>query len=100
VVAKDIEHNTVRVTHGSRLQEHARRVLRVEQPHWVGEPPARSELLVRLRHGQRLLPCRLREAAGGALEIELAEADPGIAPGQFAVLYEDQVCLGGGPVAS
>jgi len=98
VAAKDVAANVIWVTHGSRLRESARRTLRVGAPHWIAGPPACSALLARLRHGQRLVPCQVRDLERGDVEIELAEPDPGIAPGQFAVLYDDQVCLGGGAI--
>ncbi len=30
------------------------------------------------------------------LRVKMSDSDSGIAPGQFAVFYDDEVCLGGG----
>ncbi len=55
-------------------------------------PPLR--LLTKLRHGPNLASCTVTRAADGRLEVVLDEPDPGIAPGQFSVFYDGEVCLG------
>ena len=69
--------------------------------HWVGgDPPAGAErLLVRVRHGPELLPAQVSWDGAGGGEVRLEEPDPGIAPGQFAVLYRGTRCLGSGRIA-
>jgi len=98
VVGKDVEGNRVLVAHASELERHRHRSLTVPRPHWIADPPSRTRLEVRIRHGERTTPCTLSEGAGGALELELEDGDAGIAPGQFAVLYDGQECLGGGAI--
>ena len=98
VTGKDVEGNVVWVTHGERLLEHAAGRLVVRRPHWVAEPPAHSRLEVRVRHSPVLVGCEIGPAAGGGLEIVLDRADPGVAAGQFAALYDGDECLGGGAV--
>jgi tRNA (5-methylaminomethyl-2-thiouridylate)-methyltransferase len=81
VVGKDNDANTITVAHAQRLADHARR----------------SRLEVKIRHGRRLDPCTAIFDDDGGLAIELVGADdPGIAPGQFAALYDGEECLGGG----
>jgi tRNA-specific 2-thiouridylase len=99
VVAKDVGDNVVLVAHGERLAEHRRRVLTVEPVHWIGAAPAGERLQVRLRHGPSLIDCTVRCGDGAAVEVTLDEGDTGIAPGQFAVFYDGDQCLGGGPIA-
>ena len=52
-------------------------------------------LLTKLRHGPQLIPCTLDPATG---EMQLSGGDCGVAPGQFAVLYAGEYCLGGGRI--
>jgi len=97
VVAKDQESNTVTVVHADRLADHARGRFRVSRPHWIAGPPTQSSLRVKIRHGERMDPCEVVVDDDGGLTVELVGMnDPGIAPGQFAALYEDDECLGGG----
>jgi tRNA-specific 2-thiouridylase len=97
VVDKDHETDTVTVIHGDHLAEQARSRFRLPTPHWVAEPPRRSRLDVKIRHGERSDPCSVHADETGALAVELIGTnDPGIAAGQFAVLYDGDECLGGG----
>jgi tRNA-specific 2-thiouridylase len=97
VVGKDTETDVVEVVHGDQLEARARSSFRIPDPHWVAEPPRRSDLQVRLRHGDRIENCTVSESADGGLVVHLVDAtDPGIAPGQFAALYDGDECLGGG----
>jgi len=54
---------------------------------------------VRIRHGERVDACTVSEIGDGSLMVEFDRAaDPGIAPGQFAVFYDGEECLGGGVI--
>lgn len=97
VVAKDVAANTVWVCHRDRLELHARGLFRVPDPRWIVEEPPAGRCQVRLRHGPASPWCRV-SPADGALEVELDRPDPGVAPGQYAVFYEGEVCLGGGTI--
>jgi len=98
VVGTDVDDGVVWVVHGDRLAEHAREGFLLPAPHWIAEKPRRPDLEVRVRHGERRHRCTVAAGNGGGLEVRLAEPDPGIAPGQFAVLYDGEVCLGGGEI--
>ncbi len=45
--------------------------------------------------GPGTLGCRLEPVPPDRWRLTLDEADPGVAPGQHAVLYDGEVCLGG-----
>lgn len=105
VVAKDPERNRLLVSHSEELWQRAPAELEVEDLHWIGEAPQDlqsgapvTDLTVRLRHGGALLPCRLSPLPDGGARVELSKPDPGIAPGQFAVFYDGEICLGSGVV--
>lgn len=90
--------DTLWICHANELDEYSRRRFRLGSPHWIaGAVDPDDSIHVRVRHGPRLLPAQM-QAIDGALEIELAEADPGLAPGQVAVLYRGEECLGGGTI--
>jgi tRNA-specific 2-thiouridylase len=99
VVAKDPEKNLVEVAHTRDLAQHSRRTFVIPSPHWIALPPAKRTLEVRIRHGERLDTCLVHAGREGSLIVELTgAADPGIAPGQFAALYDGEECLGGGEI--
>jgi tRNA-specific 2-thiouridylase len=70
------------------------------------DPPAPTfRAAVRIRHRATPMPCTVRRAKddeparGGRWLVETDEPVWAVAPGQAAVLYEGDVCLGGGRVA-
>ena len=99
VVGKDIEQNVIFVVHADSLSNHVRSSFAIANPHWVAEPPTRSRLQVRIRHGERIEACTISQRSRGSLAVEFdTTEDSGVAPGQFAALYDGEECLGGGVV--
>jgi len=99
VVGKDLERDVIQVAHADELGDYARRAFRVVNPHWIANPPLRNHLAVKIRHGERLDPCTISVGTNRSLTVEFdATADPGLAPGQFAALYDGEECLGGGVI--
>ena len=100
VVGKDVAEDTIWVTHGDRLPEHASDRFLVPAPHWIAGAPAldgaAEPLRVKVRHGPANSGCTVETRADGSLHVRLDAPDPGLAPGQFAVFYQGEICLGGG----
>ena len=64
--------------------------------HWIGPPPAGPiEATVRIRSRHPGVTSRIRAAAGGRVEVEFAEPQRGVSPGQAAVFYDGSRVLGG-----
>ncbi len=63
---------------------------------WIGGAPQKSSLHVKLRHGPAYNEASLTEIGNGRYKVQLAQRDQGIAEGQYAVFYDETVCLGGG----
>ncbi len=99
VIAKEPGENLLLVSHRADLVRHGCRRFRVTGVHWIGGPPAKKRLEVKLRHSPEVAGCRVAALADGSYEVELDDDDPGVAAGQFAVFYDGDECLGGGMIA-
>jgi len=53
-------------------------------------------MAAKTRYRQSDAPCTVVSADGEALKLSFAEAQWAVTPGQSAVLYDGEVCLGGG----
>ena len=95
VVRKDTEENIIYVAHQDSLERHGCRNFQVVDPHWIALPPDREDLQVKLRHSEHLYDCRVSLEYENLLDVTLDTDDYGVAPGQFAVFYDGEVCLGG-----
>lgn len=94
VVKKDIEKNIIYISR-ENLIDRARREFIVGNFNWITDQQFLLESLrVKIRHGERYFNCSL-ELKGDKGIVRLDKEDLGIAAGQFAVFYKDDVCLGG-----
>ena len=99
VVAKDATTNTVSISHAEHRAERARDTFIVRDLNWFNEKPEDgTELSVKLRHGPKEYPCQVQWRDEKTIEVTLREKDPGLASGQYAVLYLGEYCLGGGVI--
>lgn len=104
VAAKRTADNTLVVVQGADHPWLLRRSLRAQQLHWINHTPAGladgapMAALARIRHRQPLQPVTMSWCASGDLELVFETPQRGVAPGQYAVLYSAQLCLGGGVI--
>ena len=95
VLGKDIENNTLLVGPKSQL---GRSSFSTEPMHWVsGKAPAFPlQANVRTRYSAPEIAASFSPEPNGGIRATLSETIPDITPGQAAVLYQDDECLGGG----
>ena len=94
VVAKDSDNNIVYISRNYHAGK-KRNKLAVGNFNWFsGERPKPKNLSVKLRHGAYKHDCLIEDMDEKQAIITLAENDQGIAPGQFAVFYDGDHCLG------
>ena len=98
VARKDIEKNILWVVQGHDHPWLLAPSLRAEDVSWVaGEAPTRTDIAAKTRYRQSDAPCSLAVDATG-FTLRFAEPQWAVTPGQSAVLYDGEVCLGGGVI--
>lgn len=97
VVRKDIKENIVYVSRENALDLVPHNELYASDINWIsGEAPESGRMKVKLRHGPNKYDCSVTMLNPTKVHIKLDEPDQGISPGQFAILYHEGYCLGGG----
>jgi tRNA-5-taurinomethyluridine 2-sulfurtransferase len=101
VVDKDPQKNIVFISSDYHSVDKKRRDFAVADMNWIGRlPKDLSGITVKLRHGPQSHGCSIEILETGDVKVELDSDDHGIAPGQFAVFYQGDRCLGGGAIKS
>lgn len=102
VVGKDLRRNELLVEQGEDSPLLYSLSALAGQPHWVcGQAPAPDGVpflcQARFRHRQPLQQVSIT-CQGDAVRIDFAEKQRAITPGQAAVFYDGEVCLGGATI--
>ena len=94
---KDIKENTLYVVQGHDHPWLQSMTLKASDPNWIlGTPPAAgSQLSVKTRYRMPDEPCEIISADENSLFLASKEPMWAVTPGQSAVLYDGDVCLGG-----
>ena len=104
VAAKDPARNALVVVQGRDHPALLARRLRVRDMHWIAgrAPPLPLRCAAKIRYRQADQACTARPGGGGGDTLELHFDRPqwAPAPGQYAVLYDGEECLGGGVIES
>lgn len=101
VARKDVEHNTLYVVQGHDHPWLLSNALAADQASWIaGEPPAMGALAAKTRYRQSDVRCRLEVTGTGTFSLSFPESQWAVTPGQSAVLYDGDVCLGGGIIST
>ena len=101
VAGKDLARNALIVVQGRDHPALHCAGLKTGAVHWIGgQPPAQAfECTVKLRYRQPDVNCSV-ELPGDIAAVRFGEPQSGAVPGQYAVFYRDQECLGGGVIDS
>jgi tRNA-specific 2-thiouridylase len=102
VARKDIASNTLVAVQGHDHPWLLSRELCFDDAAWTsGQPPAPGPCAAKTRYRQQDAACALSAAgAPGRFTLRFVHPQWAVTPGQSAVLYAGQTCLGGGVIAS
>ena len=97
VARKDIASNTLFVVQGHDHPWLLSDELLAGQMSWVaGNAPADGPLQAKTRYRQADVACALHSDGSNRSTLQFQQAQWAVTPGQSAVLYDGEVCLGGG----
>lgn len=102
VVDKDVERNVLIVGQGAEHPRLFSKGLTANQLHWVDRQGPSTELRcsVKTRYRQSDIPCVLFPNIDGTIKVIFDEPQKAVTPGQSAVFYAGDLCLGGGIIES
>ncbi len=99
VAAKNLARNELIAVQGHDHPLLVSRALATGPCNWLVQPGAiefNSQIKIRYRQADQACHATLR--ADGALDVRFDEPQRAVTPGQFAVLYDGERCLGGGVI--
>jgi len=99
VVGKDMAKNEVYVSRSIDDGNLWRKELTLTDVHWINQPLKDGTYQVRVRHRASLIKAEvtcINNDASEKVTVKLAEPQRAVTPGQSAVIYDGEECLGGG----
>jgi tRNA-uridine 2-sulfurtransferase len=100
VARKDMAANTLWIVQGHDHAWLQSSELKADDASWVaGEAPTPGGYAAKTRYRQADAVCVLSAGEGNEFQLEFAQPQWAATPGQSAVLYDGDVCLGGGVIA-
>jgi tRNA-uridine 2-sulfurtransferase len=101
VARKDIANNTLYVVQGHDHPWLQSPVLTTEQAHWIaGQAPGTSAFAAKTRYRQADAACQLAVEDSDRFALRFDAPQFAVTPGQSAVVYDGEICLGGGVITT
>lgn len=96
VIGKDMAKNEVYVTTDLNDQALWKSDVLLGAVHWINQAPTAGVYQVRVRHRAPLISAELAYDHDGRVRLRLRDEQRAVASGQSVVIYDENVCLGGG----
>ena len=101
VARKDLARNVLVVVQGHEHRALLSSSLLAQDASWVaGQAPAGGACAAKTRYRQADAPCRFAGSADSEFTLAFDTPQWAVTPGQSAVLYDGEICLGGGVIAA
>ncbi|WP_447895490.1 tRNA 2-thiouridine(34) synthase MnmA [Vreelandella sp. GE22] len=100
VVDKDLERNVLRVVQGKAHTRLYTDSLATEAMDWVAgfAPVSEGRFTAKTRYRQSDCPCFVRTRSDNGVDVIFDDPQWAVTPGQSLVLYDGDICLGGGVI--
>ncbi|MDE5960051.1 MAG: tRNA 2-thiouridine(34) synthase MnmA [Muribaculaceae bacterium] len=97
---KNVHDHVVYVSQGYDTEKQYGHTLHLDEMHWITKDPSLTEITFKNRHTPEFIPATLTRLSDREFVIESQEKIQGIAPGQFAVIYDRyrRICYGSGVI--
>jgi tRNA-specific 2-thiouridylase len=101
VSGKDMQKNILYVVQGHDHPALLKHEVILEDCSWIANSvPQNDGLSARLRYRQQDIACHLSVREDKSVHLQFDQAQWAVTPGQFGVLYREEVCLGGGVITA
>ena len=101
VARKDMAKNTLWVVQGHDHPWLLSPALHAQDASWIaGSAPNAAPLAAKTRYRQADAPCHFQPDDNAGFTLRFAQPQWAVTPGQSAVVYDGEVCLGGGVITS
>lgn len=99
VVDKDLQRNVLIIAQGSQHPRLFKQAMSVSSIHWIdgNEPELPYRCMAKVRYRQQDQACEIIRQ-DNAYQVIFDKPQRAITPGQSAVFYDDEICLGGGVI--
>jgi tRNA-specific 2-thiouridylase len=97
VVGKDMTKNEVYVTTNLNDQQLWLNTITLSDVHWINQLPVEGQYQIRVRHRAVLNSAQLK-FDGQNVVLSIENSERAVTPGQSVVIYDGDICLGGGIV--
>ncbi len=101
VAEKDLDKNQLLVVQGTNHPALFKSTLTANQTHWINDKPTQSTFYctAKTRYRQTDQTCQVTVSHDETLTVQFDQPQRAITPGQSVVLYQQNVCLGGGVIS-
>ena len=100
VVAKDLDHNILRVAQGHDHPALFHQCCDIQALHWINDMNMTLPFVcsAKIRYRQQDQPCKITRIDNANARVEFDQPQRAITPGQSIVFYSNQLCLGGATI--
>jgi tRNA-specific 2-thiouridylase len=99
VAGKDLESNVLIAVQGNTHPLLWSDTMQTDVVQWLLPPPGNSfRCQVKTRYRQEDVLCDVQLSAAGTAQVDFQQPVWAVTPGQYAVFYSDDACLGGGVI--